>query len=78
MCYEEAVAVSPSKTRRKSREKFLKLSWFAGLDEDNAVNRGNLFEALARVKLSRPIELAIDRQSLSQIPKNARANQRKN
>lgn len=67
------------KHKEKVAEKFLKLSWFAGLDEDNAgSNRGNLFEALVRTKFSRLIELAMHRQSLSQVPKNARANQRKN
>ena len=59
-------------------ERFLKLSWLAVLDEDNAGNRGNLFEAFVRVKFSQPVVLKIDRESLPYAPVNARANQKKN
>ena len=59
-------------------QKHLKLSWYAVLDEDNSGNRGNLFESFVRVKLSRQMELAMDRDSSPDPPPKESKDRKKN
>mmetsp|Transcript_6781 Transcript_6781/g.18953 ORF Transcript_6781/g.18953 Transcript_6781/m.18953 type:complete len:633 (+) Transcript_6781:153-2051(+) len=56
----------------------LKLSWYALLDEDNSSNRGNLFESFVRHKLSRALELKMDRDSSPFLPPKASKDKKKN
>lgn len=58
-------------------EQHLKLSWFAVLNEENAGNRGNLFEAFIRQKLSKPIDLSMDRWSSHKPPPKKRKEKKK-
>jgi len=61
--------------------KYLKTSWYSFLDEDNAGNRGNIFESYIRAKFSRgPVQFSGNeaRESVRERPPNGKKNEKKN
>jgi hypothetical protein len=75
------VALKSDFVEESLASKHLKISWFNFLDEDNAGNRGNLFESYLRLKFStgqvRFAETEV-RESLRGLPSNGKANEKKN
>ena len=57
----------------------LRASWYSVLNEDNAGNRGNLFESYIRAKFSRgPVEHLQARESVRHPPSGGKKNEKKN